>query len=37
LSHPKNQLDRLLEAGKACAIDAISVPADDDDGGFAHP
>ena len=36
LSHPKSQLDWLLEAGKACAIDAISVPAYDNDGGLTH-
>src|SRR6266851_10514993 len=36
LSQPKNQLDRLLVAGKACGIDAMSVPAYDNDGGLTH-
>src|SRR3954464_8397771 len=37
LSHSKNQLDWLPETGKPCAVGAISVPAHDDDGGFAQP
>src|SRR6267142_1423815 len=36
LSHPKSRLEWLLEAGKDCAIDAISTPAYDNDGGLAH-
>src|SRR6516225_1921917 len=36
LSHPHNQLWPPLEAGKDCAMDAISVPADYDHGRLAH-